>query len=245
MLHQSISSSPLQQYGWKLPPYETFRVLLVGEQASCNALLGALLRREDLLRRAVGEGDAAEGSDQRRHIVEEKIQSHGQVLNFILDERFLSIDDEEEMTADYDEDITADVTEPQIDGQSSGDGILSAYLSPMRRLASTTSKMLMNGVAASPPHAAVSDAELEETVRRRRKNDAILQFIQDKSQKLDLVWFCFSHQNWTDSNTRKEARYFCQLTCVPPRSLSCLRVGGGGGVNVLTIAIGAVSWPSG
>lgn len=220
MLHQSISSSPLQQYGWKLPPYETFRVLLVGEQASCNALLGALLRREDLLRRAVGEGDAAEGSDQRRHIVEEKIQSHGQVLNFILDERFLSNHDEEEMTADCDEDVTGGLTEPRIDGQSSSDGILSAYLSPMRRLASTTSKMLMNGAAASPPHAAaVSDAELEETVRRRRKNDAILQFIQDKSQKLDLVWYCFSHQNWTDSSTRKEAKYACQLACVPPRAL--------------------------
>jgi hypothetical protein len=75
---------------------------------------------------------------------------------------------------------------------------------------------------------AASDAELEETVRRRRKNDAILQFIQDKSQKLDLVWYCFSHQNWTDSNTRKEAKYVCQLACVPPRAPSYLRVECGG-----------------
>jgi hypothetical protein len=222
------STSPVQQYGWKLPPGETFRVLIVGERTSCHALLGALLRREDLLQMASAGGRLEDGEqlptsrDRHRVLVEETIQSHGQVLQFILEDGFLSSsagdgnkDDEAAATtaSDSDDDNAVDGggAEPHQDSaQAADEGLFSSYLSPMRRL-------MMNGAAASPPSraapmaataaAAVNEAELEETVRRRRKNDAILQFVRDKAERLDAVWFCFSHQNWTDGNARKEARF--------------------------------------
>jgi len=163
----------MQKYGCMTLPNETFNILVVGEQASCCSLLGAFLRREDLLAhqaRSVLWNDAAANDGSEFRILSELNPACGQVFNFVLDQDFLSSSSDEAER-------------------------------PVRAGAQTTLAGVVGEPQHADSSEEVEQEQT--TVQRQKRNDCIMQFIRAKKHELDAVWFCFSSRGWLRSTPKE------------------------------------------